>query len=82
MKRAARLFLQLAVKINQQIATRDQIDAGKWRIAQHAVARKQDDVAHLLTHAILVAFAGKKTAQPILADVRLNCERKPPLAGN
>src|SRR5690242_4970704 len=82
MECAARLLLQLAIQVDQQVSAGNQIDARKRWVAQHAVAREQHDVADLLPNAILIAIAGKEAAQPVLADVGLDCERKPSLAGN
>src|SRR5512134_1320779 len=39
---AADLLLKLAIEIDEQVAARDQIEPGEWRVLEQAVAGEQD----------------------------------------
>jgi NADPH:quinone reductase-like Zn-dependent oxidoreductase len=65
-ERAARLGLQFAIEINQQIPTGNEIKPGERRILQKAMTRKKDNVAKLAANAIVIALAGEEAAQPLV----------------
>ena len=69
MKHRHEPLLQLLVEIDQQIAARDQIDAREGRVADYAVRRKDAEVPHVLAQRVADAVAGKKTLEPLWADV-------------
>lgn len=69
MKHRHEPLLQLLVEIDQEIAARDQIDAGKRGVADHAVRRKDAEVPDILAQRVADAIAGKKTVEPLWADV-------------
>src|ERR1051326_9374757 len=65
MKHRHEPLLQLLVEIDQEIAARDQIDAGKRGVADHAVRRKDAEVPDILAQRVADAIAGKKTVEPL-----------------
>src|SRR5882762_11737675 len=56
-QRGQNLMLKVPIKINQQIATADQVDPAEGWVAQHAVAGKQDDVTQLAFDLVVLAVA-------------------------
>src|SRR5215475_3138255 len=75
MKGSRDLGLQIAVEIDEEIPTRNEIYVREWRVTQNAVLRKHNEIAHFALHAVVVPFTHKKSAQAFLRHVRLNGDR-------
>ena len=73
------LILHLAFEINQQVAAGDEVEVRERRILEHAVSGKDDEIAHLFLHPIVVSLADEIAAQPILGHVRFDRSRVPAL---
>ena len=68
-KHVLELLLQLAIEVDQQIATRDEMQLRERRIAQHAVRREHDAIADFARHAIMVALGTKIALEPRFGDI-------------
>src|SRR5215471_20715227 len=62
MEGAAHLLLQFAIEIDQHVAAGDQIDMRERRILEQIVDGEQDDVAHLLPNAVVIALSREEAA--------------------
>src|SRR5215471_5759944 len=75
MKGSGDLGLQIAVEIDEKISTGNEVYMREGRVTQNAVLRKHDQISHFALDTVVVAFAHKKSAQPLLRHVRLNSYR-------
>src|SRR5438105_898327 len=81
MESPADLLLQPAIEIDKQVAAGDEINSGKWRIAQDVVECKNCDLPKLALDPIMISFPREETPKPLLAYVRFDGCRITPLAG-
>jgi len=77
---AAYLLLQLAIEIDEDVAAGDQVDVRERRILEQVVHREQHQIANLLPHLVMIAFAREEAAQAFLAHVGLDGGRIAALA--
>ena len=82
MEDAADLLLKLAIEIDEQVAARDEIEPGEWRVLEQAVAGEQDRVPKLSLGPVVVSLPREKAAKTLLADVGLDRDRVSALASN
>ena len=82
MEDAADLLLKLAIEIDEQVAARDEIEPGEWRVLEQAVAGEQDHVPKLSLGPVVVSLSREKAAKTLLADVGLDRDRVSALASN
>ena len=82
MEDAADLLLKLAIEIDEQVAARDEIEPGEWRVLEQTVAGEQDRVPKLSPGQVVVSLPREKAAKTLLADVGLDRYRVSALASN
>jgi hypothetical protein len=63
------LFLQVAVEVDQQVATGDHVHSRERRIAQYAVGGEDHAVAQFADDAVVAVLGPEEAPQPRLGDV-------------
>ena len=69
MEQCADLRLRFLTKIDQQVATRHHVEAGKRRVGQHVLHGKHHRLAQLGQDTVAVVLAYEKARQPVGRDV-------------
>src|SRR5215470_7964183 len=62
-KRAASLFLELTIQIDEHVSTGNEIDPGERRVLEQVVTGEQQDFPQFLPDAITVPLARKESPQ-------------------
>lgn len=65
--------MDVAIEIDQQIATGDQVQFGEGRVFEQIMGCKEDTITQALIDAIAAPFPAEKTSQPLGRDVVGDC---------
>ncbi len=63
------VLLQLALHVNQQVATADEVEPGERRVAQHAMSGEKHRLAKIAVDPVVVALSGKKAYEPLARNL-------------
>src|SRR5689334_3105480 len=72
MEDRAGLPLQLSVKIDEEVAAEDQVEAREGGVFEQAVGGEKDEVAELTLDPVVIAVLDEETIEPLGADIRLD----------
>lgn len=69
MKQRQQTFLKRRVEVNQEIATREQIEPGEWRIHDHIMLGEQHHFADTRVDDVAVFLSAEEPGQALRADL-------------